>query len=224
MFPDSPRSSSRGATRNEIVEVSAALLADGVDISLRGIASRMGLTAPALYRYVRTRDELLEMVVFELDRQPTAEFRAAAGRYAEDDPAARIAAAAVALRGWAITRPHEFRLAFQHLRSPTGPSAHKLFPTATSAAFFGDLLRNSCRQNRAAGDEEISLAQVKAWSSLYGLVVIENAGHCDHRVVESGALFVATVVDLLRMLGLADAPERVRTIVYAELGRSRREI
>lgn len=86
MFPDSPRSSSRGATRNEIVEVSAALLADGVDISLRGIASRMGLTAPALYRYVRTRDELLEMVVFELDRQPTAEFRAAAGRYAEDDP------------------------------------------------------------------------------------------------------------------------------------------
>jgi AcrR family transcriptional regulator len=44
------RERQREATYAEIVSVSRALLADGAELSLRAVAARMGMTAPALYR------------------------------------------------------------------------------------------------------------------------------------------------------------------------------
>ena len=50
--PVTRRERQREATYDEIVAVSAQLLAEGADLSLRAVAGRMGMTAPALYRYV----------------------------------------------------------------------------------------------------------------------------------------------------------------------------
>ena len=44
------RERQREATYDEIVSASRDLLADGAELSLRAVAGRMGLTAPALYR------------------------------------------------------------------------------------------------------------------------------------------------------------------------------
>ena len=56
-----------------------------------------------------------------------------------------------------------------------------------------------------------------AWSALYGVVTLESTGHCDPRVIESGQLFRATVLDWLGPLGLDEERERITEILDEEL-------
>ena len=80
------RERQREATYAEIVSTSRTLLAEGAELSLRAVAGRMGMTAPALYRYVASYQELVDLVAFEIDKAATIGFRAAAARHPEDDP------------------------------------------------------------------------------------------------------------------------------------------
>ena len=54
----SRREKQREATYDEIVRASRELLAEGAELSLRAVAAKMGMTAPALYRYVASYQEL----------------------------------------------------------------------------------------------------------------------------------------------------------------------
>ena len=56
------RERQRAATYDEIVTVARRLLGGPEPLSLRAIAAEMGLTAPALYRYVDSYHELLMLV------------------------------------------------------------------------------------------------------------------------------------------------------------------
>ena len=56
------RERQRQATFDEIVDVSRQLLRDGEDVSVRAVAQEMGLTPPALYRYVDSHAELMVRV------------------------------------------------------------------------------------------------------------------------------------------------------------------
>src|SRR6266516_180026 len=66
MPPDGPsqlsrRERVRAATRAEILLAARDLLVAGgtEDVTLRGIAAKLGITAPALYRYFDSREQLL---------------------------------------------------------------------------------------------------------------------------------------------------------------------
>ena len=110
--PPTRRERQREATYDEIVAVSAELLAEGADLSLRAVAARMGMTAPALYRYVANYQELVDLVAVELDKAATGEWMQAVARYPADDAAARLTMACVSFRRWALTKPREFALVF----------------------------------------------------------------------------------------------------------------
>ena len=58
----------RAATSQEIVQTARRLLVqEGPDaVSLRAIAREMGMTAPALYRYFDSHEELLRHVVADI--------------------------------------------------------------------------------------------------------------------------------------------------------------
>ena len=66
------RERQREETYAEIVRVSRELLGEGAELSLRAVAGRMGLTAPALYRYVASYQELVDLVAFEIDKAATS--------------------------------------------------------------------------------------------------------------------------------------------------------
>ena len=106
------RERQREATYTEIVRASRELLAEGAELSLRAVASRMGMTAPALYRYVSSYQELIDLVAFEIDKAATETFAAAADALPEDDYAGRLVASTVEFRMWALANPREFGLAF----------------------------------------------------------------------------------------------------------------
>ncbi|NHA01325.1 hypothetical protein G5V59_19770 [Nocardioides sp. W3-2-3] len=91
----------------------------------------MGMTAPALYRYVESLPaNSSTWSPSRLDKAATAEWRAAAERFPADDPAARLTVACVRFRQWALAKPREFAPVFAnpiaegdtHRREP----AHRL--------------------------------------------------------------------------------------------------
>ncbi|QGN57657.1 TetR/AcrR family transcriptional regulator [Nostocoides sp. HKS02] len=116
------RERQRQATYDEIVEVSRRLLRDGEDVSIRAVATAMGLTPPALYRYVDSHAELMALVARSVFEDVVDSMTLARDAQAPDDPAAQIVASAAAFRGWAMTHREEFQLVFASAASP-GPTS-----------------------------------------------------------------------------------------------------
>jgi AcrR family transcriptional regulator len=106
------RERQRAATYDEIVTVARQLLGSPEALSLRAIAAEMGLTAPALYRYVDSYHELLMLVARTIFEDVISAMTTALDRHGDDDPAAQIIASTVAFRGWALAHPAEFGLIF----------------------------------------------------------------------------------------------------------------
>jgi AcrR family transcriptional regulator len=109
------RSRLRAWTREEIRAAALRQLAeDGVEgISLNGIAKELGMTGPALYRYVASRDELLADLVVDAWESLAEAVVRAAEENAEASAAKRLGAIGLAYRAWATAQPHRYRLAVQ---------------------------------------------------------------------------------------------------------------
>jgi AcrR family transcriptional regulator len=92
-------------TRERVVSAAAAIVdAEGVDaLSMRGLASELGVTAMALYRHVDSRDALLVAV---LDRISERIVHPAL----PDDPVERVVVVLVALREFLVEHPWVLRL------------------------------------------------------------------------------------------------------------------
>jgi AcrR family transcriptional regulator len=243
------RERQREATFEEIVSHSRALLRDGQELSLRALAARMGMTAPALYRYVASYQELVDLVAFEIDRSATEEFREAAATQPEDDVAGQLICATVAFRRWALRDKAEFSLAFANPIADSACVRRELFTAATSGHYFNGLLLALWEQNRfpyptldeldpqvaealedpifPADVSQIPLADrgllwvfQQAWATLYGTVTLEVFGHMDPRVIESGALFEQMLHGWMPRLGLDDPEGRYAALLHAEINRS----
>ena len=98
----------RAATTGEIKETARRILvAEGPEaVSLRAIAREMGMTAPALYRYFGSREDLIRHVVGDIFSEIAADIRAAAIAAAEEsggDVTAKLIAACREFRHWALT-------------------------------------------------------------------------------------------------------------------------
>lgn len=117
------RERQRQATFDEIVEVSRGLLRAGEDVSIRAVAHAMGLTPPALYRYVDSHTELMTILARSVFDDVIATMTVARDGYPPDDPAARIVAAVAAFRRWALGNREEFRLVFASPEDLGAPAA-----------------------------------------------------------------------------------------------------
>lgn len=106
------RERQRLATFDEIVEVGRSMLREGREVTLRALATEMGLTSPALYRYVDNLAALNELVANAIFADVVHVMVEAGEPYGDQDPAAQIVAAATAFRGWALDNKAEFRLVF----------------------------------------------------------------------------------------------------------------
>jgi AcrR family transcriptional regulator len=246
----SRRERQREATYGEIVSTSRALLSEGSDLSLRALASRMGMTAPALYRYVASYQELVDLVAFEIDKAATEEFRAAAATQPDDDPIAQLICASAAFRRWALRDTAEFSLVFAN---PIAESAchqrPELITAWTSGLYFHGLLVQVWHQTHfehpdlddldpvvaaalreplfPVDVEEIPEGHIgllwpfmQAWATLYGTVTLEVFGHMDPRIIESGALFASMLGDWMPRLGIDDEDGRYRALLLAEIARA----
>jgi AcrR family transcriptional regulator len=246
--PAGRRERQREATFEEIVRISRDLLNESGELSLRALAARMGMTAPALYRYVSSYQELVDLVAFEIDKAATADIAAAARTRSDDDPAGQIVCAAAAFRRWALGHPREFSLVFANPIADTACVRRELITSATSGHYMNGLLIAVWHKYRFPHPEledldpvvadslrdplipiDLSLVPdghrgllwvfMSAWAALYGVVTLEVFGHLDPRVIHSGAMFAQMVREWMPRLGLTDEADRLTELLHAELAR-----
>lgn len=242
------REKQREDTYDEIVRASRELLAEGAELSLRAVAAKMGLTAPALYRYVASYQELVDLVAFEVDKAATETFAAAAEELPADDYAGRLVASATEFRMWALANPREFGIVFANPVADAGCIRREMLTLASSGHLMTGQMRElwehthhpipalddlpaSVREavleplipakvdDLAMEDRGLAWLYMQGWTVLYGVVALEVFGHMDPRIIESGEMFVEAVRSFAPKLGLEDDNERLERIMRERIGR-----
>lgn len=232
------------ATQTRIVDAARDLVSSGRELTLRAVAREIGVTAPALYRYAASYEDLVKLTALAIDAEVAADIVTAANRFGPEDPAARIIAASVAFRHWALTNREEFALVFTNVdvdclnEIPEGASTGMAFSTMLFALWekyqfpvpalaeldpgLAEILHDPQVPADLSGipDELRGLIWVlqRAWSRLYGTVTLEVFGHIDPRMVEQTHLFRAMISDQAGPLGLNEELPRLQALLSDLLG------
>ena len=88
------------------------LAADGANLSLRAVARDLGVVSSAVYRYFRSRDELLTELILEAYNALGEECERAEAAVDRADLTGRWLAMCHAARRWAVGKPHEYALIY----------------------------------------------------------------------------------------------------------------
>ncbi len=104
----------RAATELEIRQHARTLLADqGREaVTLRAIARELGITAPALYRYYNSREDLLRQLCDDVCADLSAELDEQLNAVEAGDDLAKVFTVCREFRRWALAHPQEFGLVF----------------------------------------------------------------------------------------------------------------
>jgi AcrR family transcriptional regulator len=138
----SRRDRARADTVREIKRTARAVLVrHGVEgLALRAVAREMGMTAPALYRYFASREELVEHVVADLYAELVDELEVARDATDPATPGAQLMTLSRRFRAWALAHHAEFNLLFGSPaeRAATTAQQAKEGPAGAAARRFGE--------------------------------------------------------------------------------------
>lgn len=218
----------RAHIAQEIKDTARHLLVEGGDdaVKLRAIAREMGLTAPALYRYYDSRDDLLTALIVDLYDELSGTVRAARAS-ATGDGFDQLERCSGAFRDWALQHPSEFGLVFGSpvlsvkapLEGPIAEAATRfgMVFAETFASLAGplgvpraaNLLPEDYRSHLhvlvalwGTPDMPPELAQMflSSWVRVFGLISMEVYGHLDFVAHHTDAMFAAEMADIRRSL------------------------
>jgi AcrR family transcriptional regulator len=225
--PRSARERARAELTREIKERALTQLAErGADLSLRAIARDLGLVSSALYRYFRSRDELLTALIVDAYDDLADALLAADAAVAEERYAERWQAVCAELRSWALEQPHRFALVYGSpvpgYRAPatTVAPAERVMTAlsgiAEAAAAAGALDAAAvpldpaleAQLSAVAGllgprvPPSVTARLVAAFAQVIGMVNLELAGHFVGGFEPADLLFAHSVRELADLLGL----------------------
>ena len=235
MTGTTPRARARARTMEDIVRIGREHLAvhGAAALSLRAVARDLGVVSSAVYRYVRSRDELLTLLVVD-GYSELADVVDAALAAAPEDPARRLRVLGRAVRDWAVAEPARYGLLFgtpvpgydapaAQTTAPgvrvivtliqivetayrTGALASRAPMPPASATLRGDLDRIRDEMGVSMPDWVLARA-FSFWTGLFGAV---SADVFDMYGVDTFAdraeLFEQHLGNLLDMLGLPSVP------------------
>ncbi|WP_432941904.1 TetR/AcrR family transcriptional regulator [Kribbella sp. CA-253562] len=223
----------RAETAAEIKAAARKLLVEGgaSAVGLRAVARELGLSAPALYRYFASHEDLMAALVAELYDELTAYLVAL--RDTSEDLGEQLFLVAGGLRDWALAHPAEFGLLFGAPVPNPLADDHDLTPSHQAAMRFGavfeQLVVQVYRQRPFPGPSEELLGSelvrqlgrkpeifgemppgavylaLTYWTRLYGLICMEVFGQLHWALDDAGAYFEAQLREIGEALGL-DCP------------------
>ncbi|MCX4091691.1 TetR/AcrR family transcriptional regulator [Nocardia sp. alder85J] len=233
MATSTPRARARARTMEDIVRIGREHLAvhGAAALSLRAVARDLGVVSSAIYRYVRSRDELLTLLVVDAytelgDAVDAALAATPAG------PQQRLRALGRAVREWALAEPARYGLLFGSPVPGYEAPAEQTVPPGTrvivallgiveQAARDGLLvapvaaaLPQSLIADMAAIRAEIGLdlpdwalaRALPVWSALFGAVSFDIFDmYGADTFTDRAAVFEYQLDTLCRMLGFAAA-------------------
>jgi AcrR family transcriptional regulator len=224
----------RAATTGEIKETARRILvAEGPEaVSLRAIAREMGMTAPALYRYFSSREDLIRHVCGDIFAEIASDIRAASARAAHEsggEVTAKLIAACREFRRWALTHREEFGLLFGtplpalealHMDKIDDCAMdfagswitlflelwqHHPFPVPADDQIEPGLLAQLARYVGGLGVDlpaGAALIFLRCWVHLYGMVSLEVFEHLHFALDDAAPMFEYTLAELADLVGL----------------------
>jgi AcrR family transcriptional regulator len=226
-----PRARARAQTMADITRIGRAHLAEhgAAALSLRAVARDLGVVSSAVYRYVRSRDELLTLLVVDGYNDLGDEVDAALADVPEGEFAEQFRTVGRAVRNWALREPARYALLFGspvpgYAAPPeqtTGPGTRVInalvgiydrawnagavtLPPGTNAPkqLVDSLDRIRAELGIDTPDEMITRG-VFAWSAIFGAVNFEVFGQYGPDTFDDpGALFCHHLEVLVESLGL----------------------
>jgi AcrR family transcriptional regulator len=155
--------------REAIVAAAVHAVDHGDGLSLRGVARDLGVTAPALYDHIRSKDELLRLVAqegyAELARRWVDLDRGDAGDWVRRSSAAYVA--------FALERPGLFAVMFNY-RPAFLPGPGEVEDEGATAVFGQalDVLAAAVERGELAGDP-VAMA-LALWAAVHGVATVRS--------------------------------------------------
>jgi AcrR family transcriptional regulator len=224
----------RKEAKEEIKDTARELLAEkgASGLSLRGIAKRMGMTAPALYHYFGSVNDLITALIFDGFTQLAEAVEQADRDVISRRPAERLAAVAHDVRRWALEHPTDFQLlygnpipTYEQPTELTYPAARRSF--IVTATIFAEAIdrgeidlpeeyrhlppeieRSLDELTRVDGHDlahqALYLAAI-SWARLHGHIALELFHLIQPVISDVDALFAHEVDALIHQVGLEPA-------------------
>jgi AcrR family transcriptional regulator len=211
----------KAAASRQLAEYGAAAL------SLRAVARELGLASSAVYRYFKSRDELLTQLIIDAYDSLGQAAEDAEERLDRQDLFGRWSATCYAVRGWALEHPHEYALIYGSpvpgYRAPQATVGPASRVTSLLARIVQDGVREgqlslsgqSPADARAAAavapigqsvlfgvPAPLVLAGLIAWLEIFGAVSFELFGQLNNVVSDQDAFFEHVVRAMAALLGL----------------------
>jgi AcrR family transcriptional regulator len=207
----------REETKSEAKRIALEQLAEqGIaGISVNAIAKRMGVTGPALYRYFKGRDELLNDLIRDAWHDLAVAVEAAVAASTDASPPDRVRAFAGAFRTWAVTEPHRYLLLFgtplpgYHAPADTMLLAHRTMSALLAVLPHGDeaaagpstlddqLVAWAGSRGEGNVPPAVLLTAMRAFTRLHGVLSLEVSGQFGPMGVDPALLYRAEVESLI---------------------------
>lgn len=221
----------REATREEIKATTRQYIAEhgAPALSLRAIATEMGMTAPALYRYFKNRDDLVTALIVDAYAAMAETIRKRRDEYAQVGHAARFLSGCAGYREWAVAHPQDYNLLFgTPIPGYVGPEEIIVPIAARSLRLMVEIVDEALRAGKmqpptpysdpppALQAQIAELAQrhgyppqafyvsVIVWSRMHGLVSLEVVGQIQPLVGDPAEIFQQELRLMLEQYGLRD--------------------
>lgn len=226
----------RQATIEEMRETARRILVEQGQsaVTMSAVAKAMDMTAPALYRYVESHQDLLAGVAVVCNNEVVEAMERARDGQPEGDYAARIMAVSRAFRRWALDHPAEFALVFASPEMSATCETPELEQASMRFGWvFGDLFVQLVTEGvaRTWPDEDVDetyldsesdlLAAlsgvvspggrwqfVNYWAQIFGTVSIEVFGHLGWALTDSEAVFERMLSAIATDMGMGHRYQR----------------
>lgn len=202
-------------------------------LSLRAIARDLKMTAPALYRYFPSRDDLITALIVDAYNALADTLEAEAQRRQNDDAATRLYAILKRYRTWALEHRTEFELIYGNPipgyvapQEPTVAAAQRTFVvvvTILQEAFVAGTLQLLAAYTALPAHIEAHLRQMTAdggyeaepvvayiatvgWTRIHGIIMLELFSHIQPVIGDTEAFYRAEILHLLQSMGLNPQP------------------
>lgn len=227
--PRTARERVRAELTREILDTARSQLAESgaSGISLRAVAREMGMVSSAIYRYFKSRDDLLTGLIIDSYNAIGEAVENAESECSRTAYAMRWMAAANAVRNWALAHPHEYALLYGSpvpgYRAPQDTVAPALRDTAVYGAIISDAYRadaiatpdiateppksfagdaTAVRELMPGVPDDVVARAITAWAGLFGWVSFELFGQFNNAISDRDSLFEHTMTGLGRYVGL----------------------
>jgi AcrR family transcriptional regulator len=183
-------------------------------LSLRAIARELGITAPAIYNYFSSRDDLVTALIVDAFTSLGEAQQGSIQELSEDNLSARLSTLGLAYRDWAITYPQRYQLIFgtpipgyEAPADVTTPAAARsleplietiqaIFAAGRLRADRSTAMRPELRsmleawsQYTGGNDPEVLYTALVIWSRVHGLVSMEIGNQLPSFITDPGEIY-----------------------------------